>query len=753
MRSLFALIKKDFKGYFDQPIGYILVVVFVGLLSWSFFRAAFLSAEASLRPLFSVDFTPEHPSLPWLLALLVPAATMRLLAEEQRDGTLEILLTQPIRGWVVLAAKFLSGLIFIGVGILATIGIPIALQTAGSLDEGAIVAQYLGSFLLAASFVSIGLFTSSLTRNQIVAFILGLTFIGVLMLAGMEDVADTLPSRASGVLLTLSPVTHFSSISRGLIDLRDILYFVALISTFLSATFLAIRAKSLSHRSSQFRNLQLGVAGLIVVSLLVGWFGNSIAGRLDVTEDKLFTLSPGTKQILSGLDDLLTVELFKSSDMPAHFPLVARDVDDFLRDFANSSDGKVKLVFRSPDDDEDIARRAQMGGVLPRQVTVAGQTEYQSKIVYFGLSMTYADRREIIPFVQSVDGFEYRLASLANRMIQRDRKTVAFLVGHGEKRIGEEYGFMRSQLEQQYDLVELEDTEETPLDLSGVDVLIVAGPTQKVPESVRQALHDYVVGGGQAMVLIDSVVVDLRRLAAIPNGNSFAEFVSPFGVIVDDNLVFDLRANEIVQFQGPSGGLLPYPFWPRVSALDAKVGGDVDSALLGWASSLGISESQVGRVEIIPLLETTEFAAIDFTYESISPYAPIFSEVTSENLVRSLAGVAVTGRASSNGQDEGSFRLIVVGDSDWLTDTLIRRSDNNMALGLNLVDWLAQEDTLASVRSKIVSARPLLFSSDTHRNLVQYANIIGVPLAFVLIGLVVYLQRRAISLRVYGREK
>ena len=115
----FALIKKDLKGYFDQPTGYILLVVFVSILSWSFFKAALLLGEASLRPLFSVNFAIDQPSLPWIMAIFIPAATMRLLSEEQRDGTLETLLTQPIRGWVILIAKFIAGLIFVSISILA----------------------------------------------------------------------------------------------------------------------------------------------------------------------------------------------------------------------------------------------------------------------------------------------------------------------------------------------------------------------------------------------------------------------------------------------------------------------------------------------------------------------------------------------------------------------------------------------------------------------------------------------------------
>ena len=163
----------------------------------------------------------------------------------------------------------------------------------------------------------------------------------------------TLPPRLASLLQDLSPVTHFSSIARGVIHLRDVLYFVALISTFLSATFLVIRGRTLSHSSGQYRNLQLGTVGLIVVSLLIGWSGNSIGGRIDLTEDQLFTLSPATADILDGLDDILTLELFESREPPVQVAITARDVGDFLEDFTAGSGGDVKLVRRFPADDED----------------------------------------------------------------------------------------------------------------------------------------------------------------------------------------------------------------------------------------------------------------------------------------------------------------------------------------------------------------------------------------------------------------
>ena len=756
MRSpLIALIRKELKGYFDQPTGYILMVVFVTWLSYGFFRSTFDTFEASLRPMFTTELTPERLSLPWLLALFVPASTMRLIAEEQRDGTLETLLTQPIRGWIVLLAKFLSGFIFTGVAIFATIGIPIALSTVGNMDQGAIIAQYVGSLFLAASFVSIGLFTSSITQNQIVAFIVGFFVILIMMSAGLDRVAVTVPAEVASLLQTLSPTTHFSSIARGVIDLRDILYFVALISTFLSATYLMIRSKSLSHVSPQYRNLQVGVAAFIVLSLLVGWFGSSIGGRLDLTEDKVFSLSKGTNQILSRLDDVLTVKLYESKDPPPQLALVTRDVNDFLEDFAARSDGKVKLVHKYPDEDEDVALEAQLAGVPPAQFNVFGQTEISTKLGYLGLTMTHAEQREVIQYIPSVDGFEYRLATAAYRMLQQDRKTVAFLAGHGEKSKDSELRTLWGLLSQQYDMVEIAAEEEEPVDLSGVDVLIVPGPTLEVPERDREALKRYLDGGGKAMILVDSVEVDPSRgLVAVPNQHSFADFLEPYGVLVEDNVVLDKQFNVSLPFSTALGSVLvPYPYWVKADTVDAKVTAGVQSAVMPWASSLGITDAEVGGVEVINLLRTRPTAAVDYAYGDVSPNSPQLEADRQE--FESDMAVAVIGEAPDgpgDGSERGKFRIVVVGDSDWITDNVSNQAQQNLALGLNLVDWLAQEETLAAIRSKVVASRELDFGSSTRQNVIQYANIAGVPAGFVLIGLLMFVRRRRKSVKVYRRE-
>ena len=750
-KPFITLIRKDLKGYFDQPTGYILIVIFVAMLSWAFFKTALLMGETSLRPLFSVEFAIDRPSLPWLMTLFIPAATMRLLSEEQRDGTLETLLTQPIRGWVVLITKFLSGLIFVSIAVLATLAIPISLTTAGNLDWGAVISQYLASIFLAGCLVSIGLFTSSLTRNQIVSFILGLTLSMILMIMGLEIVAITLPSGVANLLQLLSPITHFDNVGRGVLDLRDILYFLSLISTFLSATFLIMRGRTLSHQTPQYRNLQLGVAGLIILSLLVGWFGTSIKGRLDLTEDKIFSLSPATVEIIDGLEDLLTVDVFMSKDQPVQVSLASRDVNDFLDDFESNSNDMVKVSRHYPENDEKALRKAQNAGVNPVQFELRSQGELQIKTGYLGISLTYLDKREVIPFVESVDGFEYQLASLTNKMINErlEKKKIGFLEGHGESSISDQnqLNFFARVLNQQYQVSQIVVQEDTSLDLSDIDILVIASPKGRISNYEQEEITRYLNNGGSALIALEPVIVDRSQLTGLPNRETFSEFIRELlGVSVEQDIVYDTRSFENISFQSAGRSLArPYPYFVRSQVTDRKIGREIRSVVLPWVSSVGIIDIPGSSYKITPLLASSQYAAIDFEFRNLTPDSPTFTDISAKNMVESDLGVTVEGSSGS--------KIVVIGDAEWLETYFIQRFQNNAYFGLNLIDWLAQDDTLASVRSKVVSERSLVFSSDTHKNMVQYVNIVGIPVAFVIIAFLRYTQRRSKGFRSTWRHK
>ena len=758
MRSFAALIRKDLKGYFDQPTGYILQVVFVGVASYLFFRAALVGEEASLRVLFGI--------LPWMLTVFVAAATMRLLAEEQRDGTLEILLTQPIQAWTVLLAKFLAGLTFVLTGVVFTVGIPLALESAGDLDRGAVVAQYVGTFFLTASFVAIGLFGSSLTRNQIVAFILALTLIIMLMLGGLPLVTLALPSAAATLLNDLSPLTHFRAITRGVLDLRDILYFVALTATFLSATYLMVRSKSISHHSPLYRNLQLGVGGLVVISLVVGLFGGSIGGRWDLTESRLYTLSSGTKELLSGLDDIVTINHFSSKNPPVQTALVSRDVNDFLDDVAAASAGNVRVVRWYPDVDEGAKQGSEQSLIPPAQVNVQSRGELKAKQVWQGVVIRYANRQEVIPYISSVDGIEYQLVSKVYRMLQREPKTVAFLFGHGEKGKDQDLRVFSTELERQHNVISIREGEDEVLDLSGVDVLIVAGPAgpDHIPVKVREQIDEYLAGGGKALILVDPVRVSQGAVLGGASPYALLDYLANYGVRPHVDVVFDMRSNETLGFRSPLGVVsLSYPYWARVPTVETKISGGVQSVVLPWASSLEVIEPAATTtkidVDVTRLLETRSSAGVDDEFRNVSLDSPVLARVSEKDLGRRLMAVAVTGTRCppSNPQCEltadKTFRMIVVGDSEWVTNVMADRYDGQVTLASNWIDWLTQEDTLAGIRGKGAQFRPLFFDSEVHRNLVQYGNVVGAPALLVVLGLLRYVMRQRTQRRTYSREE
>ena len=749
LRPFLALTVKDLKGYFDQPTGYILLVILAATLSFLFFREALLTSEASLRPLFN--------TLPWVLGVFVPAVTMRLVAEEDRDGTLELLFTHPIRDWTIVLAKFLAAELFLMAGIGATIAIPLLLETAGDLDRGATVAQYLGSFLLTGSFIAIGLFTSGLTRNQIVAFIIGVTANFFLLAIGLDTFLLAVPAGVAAVLQGLSPLTHFEKIARGVLDMRDMVYFLALILTFLSGAYFMLRRKTLSHRSPLYNNLQVGFVALVVLSLLTGWFGGAIHGRLDLTDERLYTLSPSTQAILSDLDDVLTLHLYASKDLPTQVALVRRDVGDFLEDLAAQSD-RVRVVHSFPDEDDDAEIWAQQIGIQPVEFSLVGEQELQLKRGFFGLALTYLDRQEIIPFIDSAEPLEYQVATLVHKMAQESRKTVAFLTGYGERVRSEEMLALSFQLAQQYDVRDVVAGEDGTLDLQGVDLLVVAGPRSMLPDNIHEALHAYMAQGGSMLLLVDPVIGPVTtpelegRLVVFPNEHGLSALSERYGIVLNNDLVSDGRVNEAIAMSRGTFTLpVPYPYWPRVAPLENRISGDVSSVLLPWAGSVDLVWPPVEGVEVVPLLQTSTFAVAEQEYLDVTPgQERNFPEAAEGSRLMALAAVGPALEGGANG--ESTYRIVVLGDSEWLTDFAVSRAPENMVLGLNVIDWLAQEDALAAIRSKAISPRELLFTSNTHENAVQYGSIFGAPVFFLVIGALRYARRRRISSQVYQDE-
>lgn len=239
MRIIWTLVKRELGAYFTSPVAYVFLVIFLLLAGFFTFTAGnfFERGEASLAAFFA-----WHP---WLYLVLVPAVGMRVWAEERRSGTIELLLTLPVAPWQAIVAKFLASWIFLAVALVLTFPTVITVNVLGEPDNGMIAAGYVGSLLLAGAYLAITCMTSALTRNQVVAFILSVVICLFLILAGFNPVTDLLVRWASPAVVdtiaAFSVVTHFDAFQRGVIDSRDLVFFLSLIGFALFATGVIIR--------------------------------------------------------------------------------------------------------------------------------------------------------------------------------------------------------------------------------------------------------------------------------------------------------------------------------------------------------------------------------------------------------------------------------------------------------------------------------------------------------------------------------
>ncbi len=235
MSKTIAIFKREFASYFNSPIAYIYVTVFIGLSCWLFFKDFFIAGEASMRSFFGL--------VPWLFLFFVPAVTMRLWAEEKKVGTIELLMTLPVSNTQAVLGKYLASFVFVAVSLAMSLVLPIVVSILGDPDPGEIVGGYLGSLLLGATFLAIGIFLSSLTENQIVAFIISVVAIFILLVLGDDFIVLGVPTWIARVFKVLGLGVHFDSISRGVIDSRDIIYYLTVIGFFLYLNVKSIQAR------------------------------------------------------------------------------------------------------------------------------------------------------------------------------------------------------------------------------------------------------------------------------------------------------------------------------------------------------------------------------------------------------------------------------------------------------------------------------------------------------------------------------
>jgi ABC-2 type transport system permease protein len=402
MSDILQIARKELRAFFGSPVAYIFIGAFLGIALFVFFwvDAFFARNIADARPLF--DWMPV------LLIFLTAALTMRLWSEERRAGTLEGLMTLPVPTWRLVMGKFLAALSLVSIALLLTLPLPITVAVLGPLDWGPVLGAYLATLLLAAAYIAIGLFVSTRTDNPIVALIGSVLLGAVFYLLGSDALTQLLGHRGGEILRLLGSGSRFDSITRGVIDLRDLYFYLSIVGTFLVLAVYSLerlRWAADSDRPAHHHRLGL-LTALIAANLLAGnlWLNQVDGARADLTQGRLYTISDATRTYLGQLQEPLLIRgYFSAETHPLLAPLVPQ-IRDLLKEYEVAGKGRVRVELVDPADHPDLEREAgEQYGVRP--VAFQTATKYQAGVVnsYFDLVVKYGDQFERLGFQDLIE--------------------------------------------------------------------------------------------------------------------------------------------------------------------------------------------------------------------------------------------------------------------------------------------------------------------------------------------------------------
>jgi len=427
MRQILSITRKELEGYFSSPLALLFMGAFLAVELFIFFTVEtfFARGVADVRPLFAW--------MPILLIFLLAALTMRQWSEEMRSGTMEILLTLPVDLLKLVLGKFLAVLAMIGVALALTLPIPITVSLIGTLDWGPVIGGYTAGILMASAYAAIGLFISSRTDNQIVALISTVFLGGLFYLFGSRGVTDLFGGALSSVLWALGTGSRFESIQRGVVDLRDLAYYLSLSGIFLTLNILSLDSIRWSRQQEAYQRRLFTTASLITLNLVLlnVWLFPLQGLRLDLTAQKEYTLSQVSKDLLTNLNEPLLIRAYISERTHPLLAPLALPIRDMLREYEIASRGMVTAEVIDPANYPDLEAEAnQTYGIHPTPFQVSGRYEASVINSYFDILVRYGDQSVVLNFSdlieveQKADGIDVRLKNLEYDLTGAVKKVV-----------------------------------------------------------------------------------------------------------------------------------------------------------------------------------------------------------------------------------------------------------------------------------------------------------------------------------------
>lgn len=723
-KTVFTLAKKEFFGFINSPLAYTILVPFLLISSFLYLRGVLIVREASMRSYFEI--------LPWFFLLLAPALSMKLLTDEYKEGTLELLFAHPLSELEIILGKFLGVIGFFLVILFTTLGLPIAILFFSKADPGIITAQYIGAFFLGLTFLAIGLAASAFVKNAISSFLLSAFISFLLMIVGWDFFTLMLAFPLDRIAAEISVLKHMESIARGVLDIRDIVYFLTICGLFLLLAIAKLSERKIIEDKGEKRKLKLGFSVVLLIGIVFNLFLSYYPLRIDLTSNKRFTLSDGTRQTMKGLSDRTTITVYASRNMPGPMQLVFTELTDLLKDYQRFSNKLiVKILY--PDQDKDAVSQARSAGIEEVTFNRIGAGKFEIQSGFLGIEMRYGEKREVIPFINDASDLEYQLTKRIRKITSEKEKVIGIFQNSQE-----DYQIFREILQTQYETLSIGEDEKEKFDKVDTLVVIDDGFSQSTASAI---ISDYLEGAGKVLLLANGVSVDPQALRVGKSQSGIASFLKNYGVTLQKDLVYDLQLGETISFtQGERQYVAPYPFWLRAlsSSSDFPPLAGIRNITLAWASSLKLEEKE--GIKHKKILTTGQNAGRVEDKFDISPTA--FRSLSPSSLEKLVLGVLV---------EKGDARLVVLGNSFLVGGQFLRNNRNNISFLASTVDWLAADKDLALIPSKIEGSAVFEFKNPTELNFFQYGNIFAPPI--LVVGFAVYYlrKRKRLAGRVYAK--
>ncbi|MBN2015580.1 GldG family protein [Candidatus Dojkabacteria bacterium] len=505
---------------------------------------------------------------------------------------------------------------------------------------------------------------------------------------------------------------------------------------------------------------------LFVVLIGINILSQSFFVRFDLTETKTYTLSDGTKSIISSLEDPVTITTYFSKNLPPDILPVTKDIKDILEEYVRFSNGKIILENKNPDD-EDFKNKAKAAGVPEIRFSEFSSDKFEVATGFLGIGIKYKEQTEAIELITEVTNLEYETTSKIYKLSINEKPTVGFLTGHGEKSSFADYSGVTDLIEDQFKVESVSLSEGEPIDPDKINILVIASPTSPLSQRDLFEIDQYIMRGGKLVVLADLYSLDFQNPLLTKTDNNINELTKKYGAEFLESILLDESYLPI-----QSGFYqIAYPFWILTQNenldTDNPVVNKLESIVFFWANPLKdiTSEGQSFK----PLVKTTDDAWVSIG-ESISIEPVKFSPGEQNQYV---VAAVVEGKQTSAFKDQGvpsldaieiedteetredkrtdetprvdeieNTRIVLIGDSEFISNDFAGGSEQNSVFFTNLLEWLSGSEDLMSIRSKFIERRPLDVIDDTAKVFTKIANVVSVPILLITLGVAYNILRK-----------